>query len=304
MPDADDPLAGVGVVIVAYRSAAVIAEGLGALALHRLADVVVVDNDSPDDTVAVVRALGLPTVRVVEAGENLGFGGGCNRGLAELDPAVDLVLFLNPDAAIDERSLERLVSYLSANPSCALVAPRMRRDGRAIHSAGRVGTLATEIRPLLPREIGWVLPARQLPPDACRTGPVGYTEGACMLVRRSALTAVGGFDERFFLYFEELDLAHAFRRRGWTVDLCCEAEARHAVGTATAELPLSGRPVMIGSTVAYLRKWRGPRAVRAYALAARASWWLRVRTGDLDPGAAQRLRTALRAAVAGDRVVA
>ena len=302
MPDTTDPLAAVGVVIVAYRSADVIADGLRALPTTRLAEVVVVDNASPDDTVAVVRGLDLPNVRVVDAGGNVGFGAGCNRGNYALPPSAELVLLLNPDAVVHPAALERLVDHLARNPACALVAPRLVQGERTIFSAGRVGTLVTELRPLVPKEVGWLLPARRYDPDRLRTGPVGYTEGACMLVRRSALEAIGGFDERFFLYFEELDVAHAFRARGWTVDLCLEAVAEHAVGTATSQLPLAGRPVMIGSTVAYLRKWRGERAAQIYARAARASWWLRTRTGDLDAAAAQRLRVALDDALAGRRV--
>lgn len=300
----DDLLRRVGVVVVTYRSALVVAGALGSLATTRLADVVVVDNDSPDDTVAVVESMALPGVRLVRAGGNLGFGAGCNAGVAALDARAELVLFLNPDAAIAPSELEQLVGYLDSHPSCALVAPRLERSGEALHAAGRVGTLVTEVRPLLPKELGWVLPERRTSPSKTRGGPVGYTEGACMLVRRAELAAIGGFDERFFLYFEELDVAERFRARGKTVDLCLDAVATHAVGTATAELPLAGRPVMIASTVAYLRKWRGERAARWYGRAARASWWLRVRTGDLDRAAADRLRVALRDALAGHRVVA
>ena len=297
-----DPLATVGVVIVAYRSANVIRDGLLGLPTGRLADVVVVDNESPDDTVEVVTSLRLPKVRVHPAGGNLGFGAGCNRGVEQLDSSVSLVLFLNPDAVIDAASIERLVAHLEAHHETALVAPRLEQGGTPIFSSGRVGTLATEARALLPKEIGWLLPQRRRSPADDRTGPVGYTEGACMLVRRDRLEEVGGFDERFFLYFEELDLAHRFREKGWTVDLCVDAVAAHAVGTATGELPLRGRPVMVASTVTYLRKWRGERSARTYGVLARASWWLRTKTGDLDRPAAERLRVALDDALAGRRV--
>lgn len=304
MDPSADPLRAVGVVIVAYRSADVIEGALRPLSGDRLADIVVVDNASPDDTTAVVHELALPRVRVVPQVDNLGFGAGCNRGVASVDPAAELILFLNPDASITTASLEQLVSYLDAHPSCALVAPLLLQGGVPIYSDGRDGTLFTELRPLLPKEIGWVLPQRRRAPSDTRTGPVAYTEGACMLVRRAALSAIGGFDERFFLYFEELDIAHAFRRQGWTVDVCRDVTVEHAVATATSQLPLAGRPVMIGSTVAYLRKWKGERAARAYGVAARLSWRLRVRTGDLERDAAARLVDALDRALAGERVAA
>jgi len=295
-----DPLGDIAVVIVTYRSADVIEACLRSLPVERLAEVVVVDNDSPDETVERVRSLVLPGVRVVATGENRGFGAGCNRGAREAAVGAGLLLFLNPDAEIDANAIEMLVAYLDAHPACALVAPRLVRGGEVLHSAGRVATLATEVRPLLPRQLGWLLPKRRIDPDAVITGPVGYAEGACMLVRRAEFDAVGGFDEGFFLYFEENDIALRFAERGRTTDLCVEASATHAVGTATSQLPLAGRSEMVRSTVRYLRKWRGERAVTVYALAARCSWWLRLRIGALDAAAASTLRRALADARAND----
>jgi N-acetylglucosaminyl-diphospho-decaprenol L-rhamnosyltransferase len=304
MESSSDPLGAVGVVIVSYRSANVIEDALRPLPVERLAEVVVVDNASPDDTTAVVRALDVPGIRLLVLDENVGFGAGNNHGVAALAVRAELVLLLNPDASIAPAALEQLVAYLDANPRCAVVAPQLLQAGTPIYSAGRDATLVTELRALLPKEIGWVLPQKRLEPERTRTGPVGYVEGACMLVRRDALTAIGGFDERYFLYFEELDIAHALRAKGWTVDLCREVTADHRVATATGQLPLAGRPVLIGSTVAYLRKWKGERAARLYAVAARLSWRMRVLTRDLEREAEQRLRSALDRAVAGERVVA
>ena len=272
-------LSDVGVVVVTYASATTVLDTLRALPLDRLGGVVVVDNDSPDATVEVVTGARLPGVRLVRQ-PNAGFGAGCNRGVAEL-PDVASVLFLNPDAVLSTADLETLVTYLDDRPRCAVVGPRVRSGGEPSYSAGRLATLATELRPLLPHPLSAVGPHRRLPPDYDRSGPVGYVEGACFLVRRDALVAVGGFDERYFLYFEEMDLGRRLARAGWEVHLCADAVVDHAIGVSRAELPFAGRPHLVRSCVRYLADWEGRRAARAWVTAARASWALRERLGRL-----------------------
>lgn len=288
-----DSLAEVGVAIVTYRAADVISEALLSLPMDRLAGVCVVDNASPDATVATVRALGLPAVRLIEADANLGFGAGCNRAVAGLPREARTILFLNPDARVAGHDVERLVGWLEEHPACALVGPRLRREGGPLTSAGREATFLTELRPLLPCAIGRFLPARMHAPDYDEPGPVGYVEGACMLVRRERLASIGGFDEGFFLYFEELDLARRFRTGGWTVDLCPDAWADHLVGSSTAHEPFGARAFIFESGARYLRKWHRWPVPQAYALAARVSWWARVRRGRLAPDAREAFGAAL-----------
>ena len=272
-----DDLGDVGVVVVAYRSAGTIVECLAALPLQRLRDVVVVDNDSPDDSASRAAAAGARVVRQ----PNLGFGAGCNRGVRELDARVQLVLFLNPDAVLEEEHLVRLVAYLRDNQGCAVVGPRVMSGGRPTFSAGRLATLATELRPLLPAPLSRLGPVRRLPPDHAVTGPVGYVEGACFLVRREVLTQVGGFDENYFLYFEELDLSRRLAASGWEVHLCAEAEVEHAMGASTAGTPFGASPHLVRSRLRYLHRWHGRQAARTYAMAARLSWRLRQLRGRL-----------------------
>ena len=224
-----DDLAQVGVVVVTYASAATIDDCLGSLPLDRLGDVVVVDNASPDDTPARVRAHG---VRVVEQ-DNLGFGAGNNRGVAATHPSLPLVLFLNPDAVLATADLERLVAYLAAHPECAVVGPRVLSRGAPSWSAGRTASLATELRPLLPDPLSRLGPRRRLPPSYAVSGPVGYVEGGCFLVRRDDLAAVGGFDEGYFLYFEEVDLSLRAARAGWESWYVPAASIVHEAGAST-----------------------------------------------------------------------
>ena len=273
-------LADVGVVVVTYASSSTVAATLQALPLAQLAGTVVVDNDSPDDTVAVVEGLALPNLRVVRQA-NTGFGAGCNRGAAELPAAASLVLFLNPDAVLLADDLERLVAYLRDRERCAVVGPLVRHGGEPSYSAGRLATLATEVRPLLPAPLSSLGPKRRLPPSYAVSGRVGYVEGACFLVRRQALLEARGFDEGYFLYFEEMDLAQRLGRLGWEVHLCAEAQVEHAIGVSRTVLPLEGRPHLVRSSVRYLARWRGLTAARTWVAAARVSWALRERTGRL-----------------------
>ena len=290
-----DGVGDVGVVVVTYASASTVAGTVTALPIARLADLVVVDNDSPDDTVRVVEALG---VRVVQQ-HNAGFGGGCNRGVAELSPAAELVLFLNPDAVLQEADLVRLVEHLRAHPRCAVVGPRVVHAGEPSYSAGSLATLTSELRPLLPAPLSGLWASRRLPVTHAVTGPVGYVEGACFLVRRQVLADVGGFDERYFLYFEEMDLGRRLAEAGHEVHLCADAVVEHEIGVSRVGLPFAGHPHLVRSCVRYLARWRGRGAARTWVLAARLSWALRERVGRLDSGerraASQAARDGLRA---------
>lgn len=286
-------LSRVGVVTVTYASASTIGDCLTALPTDTLGAVVVVDNSSPDDTVAVVESLALPGVTLVRR-PNLGFGAGNNAGNDALPAALPYVLFLNPDAVIAPDSIERLVRYLDAHPSVAMAAPRLYRSGTALVSAGRPPTVRTEVKPLLPRALGRLLPDRVLPPAYDDTGPVGSVEGACMMARRSMLAEVGGFDERFFLFWEEQDLARRFGQRGWTVDLVADASADHLVAVSRESSSHGARPELVRSQAKFFRKWDDRAMLRVLPRVARASWWLRWRTGRL----AAEERTALREALA------
>jgi N-acetylglucosaminyl-diphospho-decaprenol L-rhamnosyltransferase len=270
------------IVIVSYRSAAHLAALLPGLPRDELAAVTVVDNASDDDGVQVARAV--PGVQVVANARNVGFGAGCNIGATASPPGASMLLFLNPDARIATSSLETLLAYLDANPRCALTAPRLFRlaaPDEPVSSAGRSATLLTELRRFAPLVLARRLPERRFPPSYSTSGPVDYVEGACMLVDRARFEAAGGFDEAFFLFFEELDLANRLRAAGWTVDLAARVSAQHEVGASRSFTPYSSRPELVESTVRYLAKWRGRRQAHMFVTCARMLWQIRVRRGQL-----------------------
>lgn len=280
----------VGVVIVAYASASTLTTCLRALPVDDLHGVVVVDNASPDDSATI--AATVPGVQVVRLPDNRGFGGGCNAGVAALGDA-ELVLFLNPDAVIEQDQLRLLIDHLDQHERCAVAAPRLYRQGQPLSSAGGDAGLATELRTVVPTQLARLFPERRLPPSYAVTGPVGYVEGACFLVRRQALEQVGGFDEAFFLFFEELDLARRLRRQGRTVDLVAAAGAEHLRAVSRKTLADGGRSHLLASTVIYLQR-RGAWRARAFLAIAPVCWSLRARLGGLDARRAAAMTQALK----------
>jgi N-acetylglucosaminyl-diphospho-decaprenol L-rhamnosyltransferase len=276
----------VGVVVVTHASAATLPDTLDALPKDELGGLVVVDNGSTDDSARLARLHGATVI----VQDNLGFSAGNNRGNAALH--TELALFLNPDAVLQRDDLVMLIGYLDAHPRCAVVGPAVYSGGQPSYSAGRLDSLATEVRPLLPAPLSALGPRRRLPPAYRKSGRVGYVEGACFLVRRSALADAGGFDERYFLYFEELDLARRLGQLGHEVHLCAEARVEHAMGASTQQLPDAGSTHLVTSQVRYLRRWHGERAARIWVRAARLSWSLRRRTGRLPAERAVALQRA------------
>lgn len=191
-------------------------------ALPQGADVVVVDNASSDDSVAIAEATG---AWVVRGDVNSGFGAACNRG-ARLGSA-KTILFLNPDAVIDAEALERVVAALD-DPSVGVVSPRLvTPDGAKQQvkwpypSARGAWREAAGLHRLFAK-----VEHPQAPPAD------GFVIGAVFAVRREAFEAVGGFDERFWLYGEETDLCRRIADLGWGVDYVANAVATHIGGAS------------------------------------------------------------------------
>jgi N-acetylglucosaminyl-diphospho-decaprenol L-rhamnosyltransferase len=218
--------------------------------------VFVIDNASTDDSVAVVADL---PADVLALSENNGFGAGCNAGWRRGE--APLVLFLNPDASIDENSLRRLAAVLDAEPGVGLVGPRIiEADGSLAFSQRRFPRLrSTYARAVFLHRIF----KRALWADELIRDPAAYqtpaspdwVSGACMLVRRSVLEEIGGFDERFFLYCEDKDLCRRVREAGYDIRYEPGATIHHHGG---ASAPRAGLlPVLARSRVAYARKHLG-----------------------------------------------
>ena len=197
-------------------------------------DTVVVDNGSSDGTVDFVRER-FPAVRLVES-ENRGLAAGWNRGVAETSG--EYVLILNADAWLEGDAADRLVETADRHPSAAAVGPRLRNpDGslqRSVRGFPTLWRLATEylyLRKVAPRSQALnAFYAGGFDHDAeC---VVEWVMGSCMFVRRAAFDEVGPFDERYFLFSEEVDWMRRAADRGWSVVFTPTAECVHVGGAS------------------------------------------------------------------------
>ncbi|MGV3760562.1 MAG: glycosyltransferase, partial [Actinomycetota bacterium] len=198
------------------------------------AEVVVVDNASSDDSAARARAHG---ARVVENHQNLGYARAMNQALAG---DADVLVACNPDAAPPPGSLRRLVEALQADPGCGLVAPRLlHQDGSLQHSVHRFPTAWTSLAlallpvPLLRGRVGrrlWLEGAA----DHRGRHEVDWAIGAVHVIRAEALRGEAPYDERWFMYVEDLDLCWRLRQGGWRIVLDGEVAVPHVGNAAGA----------------------------------------------------------------------
>jgi len=237
MPDHD-----LAVIVVSYNTVALLEACLGALvsSLERFgppdSQIIVVDNRSIDGSPAMVRAR-FPTVDVLEPGENLGFAAANNRALRRVD--ADKVLFLNPDTEVLGDAVAALVRYLDGHQSVGVVSGRLLYpDLRFQHSAFHFPTIAMSFLDFFPinhrltnaRLNGRYLRRRYKAPMA-----IDHPLGACMLTRAEVIQRVGGFDEGFFMYCEEVDWCLRVKRAGWDVHYTPDAEIVHHAGASSRQ---------------------------------------------------------------------
>jgi GT2 family glycosyltransferase len=285
----------VDVVVVSYNSREQLRACVEPLAALEDVLVVVVDNASPDRSLEVVADL--PVLQIART-TNGGFASGCNVGWRA--SSAPYVLFLNPDAALDAASLDRLRDVLDAEPAVAAVGPRIvAPDGSLMLSQRRYPRLrstyarALFLHRIFPRATWADEPIR----DASAYDVPGHPDwisGACILVRRSALEEIGGFDERFFLYCEEIDLCRRLRAAGHDLRYEPTALCRH-IGGASAPRP-GLLPVLAQSRVRYAQKHRsaaGALAERIGIALDALTHVLVARGSDARAGHARSLQTVL-----------
>src|SRR4051794_10176808 len=242
----------VDAVVVSYNSAQHLRGCVEPLTRGEAAEVVVVDSASADDSLATVRDLPL---QAVQLDENRGFAHACNVGW-RLGSA-PFVLFLNPDARLEPAALERLVT--AAEPQqVGAVAPRIEgADGTLDHSLRRFPRLrstyaqALFLHRLFPRA-EWVDELVRDEGAYRRRWSPEWVSGACVLVRRTVLEGLGGLDDGFFLYCEDLDLCRRIRAAGFEIAFEPDAQAVHIGGASLPRTSLL--PVLAASRVRYARK--------------------------------------------------
>ena len=225
------------ILIVNFNSGPLLARCLASIA-DQIPDarVVVVDNASVDDS---ERAAEGPSDRLmlVRNPRNAGFARAVNEGMQQATG--EWVMLLNPDCQLMPEAVERLEAELIARRECAIVAPRIEDEDGGIQGNARGDpTLLTGLfgrttllTRLFPRSR---VARRNVRLDLAQAGTssveVDWVSGACMMVRRAAWDTVGGFDERYFMYWEDADLCRRLRARGFTVRYVPAARVTHRVG--------------------------------------------------------------------------
>ena len=212
----------VTVITVSHHSGRVIGACLASVA--PAARVVLVDNASDDDTLAIAAGL-LPSATLIRNRVNRGFGAGCNQGFARVE--TEFALLIGPDSTIDGASLADLVAAADAWPDAGLLGPAIVAPDGHIELSHDLGLFER------------MTAGRRLDADLSPEGPLcaGNLSGALLLVRMTALRQVGGFDPAIFLYYEDDDLCLRFAAAGWSLVLVPAARATH-IGGGSSRLDL------------------------------------------------------------------
>lgn len=223
-------------------------------------EIIVVDNASSDDSVACLRER-FPDVRLIANTANVGFAKANNQGV-RLSTA-PFSLLLNSDAFLTPGALPALLNVLRQQPKAALVGAQLRNaDGSFQASHTPFPTLGREF--LILSGAGRALLGPNFPshgPDDARGAQlVDYVEGACMLVRNDAYLSVGGLDESFFMYAEEVDLCFRLRRAGWQVWYAPAAKVTHLGGGSSKNRKVQREVDLYRSRVQFFRKHYGATA--------------------------------------------
>jgi len=233
------------IIIVNYRTADLTIDCLASIAAGPPASpfrVVVVDNASPDDSVAILRnAIDRHRwdewVTVVPLQTNGGFAYGNNRGIETVDLAeTPYVLLLNPDTIVRPGAIDALVNFMDDRPEVGIAGSRLEDpDATPQRSAFRfpspLGELeaAARLGPISRLLRRWAV----APPPADQPHAADWVAGASMIIRREVLQAVGPLDERYFMYYEEVDFCRRARRAGWPCWYVPDSRVVHLVGQSS-----------------------------------------------------------------------
>jgi len=224
----------VSIIIVNYNTSGLLGECLAsviAFTKNVECEIIVVDNASGDDSVAMVKKR-FPQVRLVVNSENVGFSRANNAGAHGANGS--FLLFLNSDTLFHEDTVGILSDALAAQPRIGAIGPRLVfGDGLVQPSFGRYPTIATEFSAKLKHHLftRW---RRAFSPlmdrRNRRSRSVEWITGACLMVRREVFDSVGGFDETMFMYFEDVDLCKRIHDAGWDIIFHPATTLTHLLG--------------------------------------------------------------------------
>ncbi|MDH3503147.1 MAG: glycosyltransferase family 2 protein [Nitrospirota bacterium] len=270
------------VIIVTYNSSSCIGACLAPLLGMSDVELVVVDNDSKDGTAAQVRKE-FPKVTLIALQENIGFGRACNIGVAASSGS--FVLLLNPDAVAPAQAIRTLIEFCKKHPRAGIAGGRLvDPSGLPLQSMGDRPSL---LRLVLDKPMAWVaqrvglrgLFRRVLGQWSAKfrlsreAEPVAWVSGAFLCCRRSIWNELGGFDEQFFLYYEDVDLCLRASQAGWGVWHVPDAVVEHQSGASFEGDVNVQKRIYYASQRNFFRKHQGASAASLLPLAQKLYCW-------------------------------
>jgi GT2 family glycosyltransferase len=262
----------VSVIIVSWNARKYLLGCLATLnerACRRPMEIIVVDNASHDGSPEAVEAA-FPHVTVIRTGANLGFAKANNVGIRNSKGRY--LCLVNSDVEVGEGCIDTLVDYCEANPRAGIVGPyveggdrKLQRSCRGFPSLGNMFCRAAALDTIFPRvELFTGYAMTHWAHDDIRR--VDILSGCFWLARREAVDQVGGLDEGFFMYGEDMDWCRRFRTSGWDAVFVPSARIIHYGGASSSNAPLRFYIEQRRADFQYWRKHHAPWAARAYFL--------------------------------------
>ena len=204
-------------------------------------EVIVVDNASWDDSAQMVEAE-FPQAALIRLSANLGFAAACNRGMGRA--AGEFIILLNPDTELAEDAFSPMVAYCRQNPAVGILGPKLLNSDGSLqlscrHFPSHLTSLFNRQSVLTRLFPGNPFSRRYLMTDWAhdRIAPVDWLSGACLLLRREMVERIGGMDEGFFMYIEDVDLCYRAHQAGYEVVYFPPVAVTHHIGKSTETMP-------------------------------------------------------------------
>ena len=242
----------IGAVIVTYNSKNTVCACIDSVRSEGVSDIVIVDSNSTDGTQTGISNL---DAQVIVLDKNRGFGFAANAGADLLN--TDYVLFINPDAYLKPGALSSMMRVMSSRKKIGIVGG-MLVDGQGVPEQYSFGQTVTPF--------GIVMRARRSKKSVSGPVSVGWVSGGALLVNRRVFQSIGGFDDGFFLYWEDVDLCRRIKECGFDVYIDPNATVVHVRGASSADIR-EKTELYDASATRYFQKYYPPFIWRTHLIA-------------------------------------
>lgn len=222
----------ISVVIISYNSQDFIEKCIRSVLknLPTYAEVIVLDNFSTDKTVEILKKF-IPKIKLLKSDENLGFAKGCNKAVKEAKG--EYLFLLNPDTEMSEPIIDELIKFYEITVDVGIVAPKLiMQDDKVQASVKRLPTLWGAFKEYI---LGTKNSYSEYVPNGDKPQEVEMTYGAAWLIKKDLFNKLGGFDEKFFLYYEDVDFCRRVCKNNKKIYYYPKVLIKHLVGATKSE---------------------------------------------------------------------